>query len=91
MVNEKANNTMLAGIAGVGLLGLSGWLSVIYAAYQYGKGNKGKALTGLGAGVVAILSARALAKRTVSATKSALIQPHRFVQPQPQPQPQPQE
>lgn len=86
--NEAAKNTALAGIAGIGVLGLSGWLAVIYAAYQYGKGNKGKALTAAGAGVVAFLSARAVAKATVKNTKAALAVRPVFNQPKPAQQPQ---
>lgn len=81
MSNEAAKNTALAGIAGIGVLGLSGWAAVIYAAYNYGKGRNGRALTSLGAGVVAFIAARAVAKATVKQTKAALQVPSTFTPP----------
>lgn len=58
----------IAGIAGMGIFGLGGWASLLYAAYQLGKGNKKQALAGLGAAVSAFFAARAVARAALQAS-----------------------
>lgn len=70
--NGKPGGPLIAMVAGGAIMGLSGWVSLLYGAYQLGKGNKSKALAGLGGAVVSIIAVRAVAKAGMQAQKQEL-------------------